>query len=345
MPSTKPPTCVAAPRDRRTPWPRRRTHQNQKPKTIDMLTTRFVTRPARATAVLRSVQRGFAATTEPSTDGATPGQVNEQPANNVQSEAAPQEPRRSKIVLFGGNGFVGQGIVAAALRAGIDVVSISRSGAPAKFEVPKVATGRIEWKRGDINVPSTYEDVLREAVGVVSCVGAFGSNEVSHPPPSCCAQVMRKVNGDANITAIRAAATAQVPRFVYVSTVENNLPAFVLQGYFDGKRRTEQALLETFPHSGVVLRPGFIHGTRQVPLGGDKALALPLWLLGKPLESLFSLPPVKLLRDHVPGMQAVLARPIARDDLARVAVAAATGATPAGILSVDDLVREAARAQ
>lgn len=155
---------------------------------------------------------------------------------------------------------------------------------------------------------------------------------------------MQKVNGDANITAIRAAAAAQVPRFVYVSTVENNLPAFVLRGYFDGKRRTEQALLEAFPHTGVVLRPGFIHGTRQVPLGGDKTLALPLWLLGKPLESLFSLPPVRLLRDNVPGMQAVLARPIARDDLARVAVAAATGATPAGVLSVDDIVREATRA-
>jgi ABC-type sugar transport system substrate-binding protein len=41
---------------------------------------------------------------------------------------------------------------------------------------------------------------------------------------------MEKVNGDANITAITEANKAGVPRFVYVSTVENNLPAFVLHG-------------------------------------------------------------------------------------------------------------------
>ncbi|MFN3436039.1 MAG: hypothetical protein ACK4ZY_16795 [Sphingomonas sp.] len=41
----------------------------------------------------------------------------------------------------------------------------------------------------------------------------------------------------------------------------------------------------------------------------------------------------------------VFAMRVERDDLARVAVAAATGATPAGVLSVDDIVREATRAQ
>lgn len=139
----------------------------------------------RATAALRSVQRGFAAATDPTdahSAGTTASQATQPTASNATSEGAPQEPPRRKIVLFGGNGFVGQGIVTAALRAGVDVVSISRSGAPAKFEVPAVATGRIEWKRGDINVPSSYEDVLRDAAGVVSCVGAFGSNEVRRPP-------------------------------------------------------------------------------------------------------------------------------------------------------------------
>lgn len=35
-----------------------------------------------------------------------------------------------------------------------------------------------------------------------------------------------------------------VERFVYVSTVENNLPDFVLKGYFRGKQRAEAAVLE-----------------------------------------------------------------------------------------------------
>jgi hypothetical protein len=35
-----------------------------------------------------------------------------------------------------------------------------------------------------------------------------------------------------------------VERFVYVSTVENNLPEFVLKGYFHGKQRAEAAVLD-----------------------------------------------------------------------------------------------------
>jgi hypothetical protein len=38
--------------------------------------------------------------------------------------------------------------------------------------------------------------------------------------------------------------TAGVKNFVYVSTVESNLPSFVLKGYFNGKRRAEKAVLE-----------------------------------------------------------------------------------------------------
>lgn len=119
---------------------------------------------------------------------------------------------------------------------------------------------------------------------------------------------MEKINGDANIAAVSACLNAGklfpilyylvvflfhfagVPRFVYVSTVENNLPDFVLKGYFHGKRRTEEALIDAFPQTGVILRPGFIHGTRDVPLPskvfgtsnplGDK-LSLPLWAVGK----------------------------------------------------------------
>lgn len=92
---------------------------------------------------------------------------------------------------------------------------------------------------------------------------------------------MEKINGDANVVAIEECAKAGVPRFVYVSTVENNLPDFVLRGYFHGKRRAEQAVHDKFSDNGVVLRPGFIHGTRTVPVPAVGDLHLPLWLLGK----------------------------------------------------------------
>lgn len=37
---------------------------------------------------------------------------------------------------------------------------------------------------------------------------------------------------------------------MYVSTVENNLPEFVLRGYFHGKQRAEAAVLEKCVREG-----------------------------------------------------------------------------------------------
>lgn len=92
---------------------------------------------------------------------------------------------------------------------------------------------------------------------------------------------MEKINGDANIIAMEESHKAGVPRFVYVSTVENNLPDFLLRGYFQGKRRAEKAIQERYGENGIVLRPGFIHGTRSVSIPAVGDLHLPLWVLGK----------------------------------------------------------------
>jgi len=276
----------------------------------------------------------------------TSEQIKQKMADENVKGATTAEATRKRIVLFGGNGFVGQAMVEAALRQGIDVVSINRSGAPKHFKPPAFAPGKVEWKSGDITAPDTYKDTLPGATGAISCVGAFGSNEF-----------MEKINGDANITAISACLNAGVPRFVYVSTVENNLPEFVLKGYFHGKRRTEEALIDAYPETGVILRPGFIHGTRDVPLPpkvlgvtnplGDK-LSLPLWAVGKPLELLFSLPPVLYARESIPGMQAILALPVSVQALARVAIAAAIGEAQVGpdrILSTKLIHKESDRLQ
>ena len=70
-------------------------------------------------------------------------------------------------------------MVKQALARGLDVISINRSGSPREFVTPRDISGTIEWVRGDIFHPEEWRDVLQEADGVISCVGAFGSNEVS----------------------------------------------------------------------------------------------------------------------------------------------------------------------
>ena len=61
----------------------------------------------------------------------------------------------SQVVVFGGNGFVGQSVCQAALRLGAEVVSISRSGAPIG-EDKKSWADAVRWVRGDIFKPGNY---------------------------------------------------------------------------------------------------------------------------------------------------------------------------------------------
>ena len=90
------------------------------------------------------------------------------------------------------------------------------------------------------------------AAAVVSCIGAFGSNEVRKSslfialcstiplssyfaryfryPDSFFIQFMQKINGDANALAVKVAAESGVERFVYISSIQSTLPPFVLKG-------------------------------------------------------------------------------------------------------------------
>lgn len=79
------------------------------------------------------------------------------------------------MVVFGGNGYVGSHVCQAALAAGLDVTSVSRSGRPS---FPTGAWGdQVTWLAGDALRAESYEGVLDGAAGVICTIGGFGSNE------------------------------------------------------------------------------------------------------------------------------------------------------------------------
>ncbi|KAG5527830.1 hypothetical protein RHGRI_028689 [Rhododendron griersonianum] len=227
-------------------------------------------------------------------------------------------PPTEKLLVLGGNGFVGSHVCREALKRGLTVSSLSRSGRPS---VNEAWAHEVFWHQGDLLLPESLKDALNGVTSVISCVGGFGSN--SH---------MYKINGTANINAIRAAAEQGVKRYVYISAADFGLVNYLLQGYYEGKRAAETELMIRFPYGGVILRPGFIHGTRQVG-----SMKIPLGAIGSPLEMV--LKHAKPL-SQIPLVGPLLTPPVSVNSVARVAVRAATDPVfPPGIVDVYGILR------
>lgn len=227
-------------------------------------------------------------------------------------------PPSEKLLVLGGNGFVGSHVCKEALEQGLSVSSLSRSG---RSTIKDSWAEKVVWNQGNLLVPDSLKDVMDGVTSVISCVGGFGSN--SH---------MYKINGTANINAIRVAAEKGVKRFVYISAADFGVANYLLQGYYEGKRAAEAELLSKFIYGGVILRPGFIHGTRQVG-----SMKIPLGVIGSPLEMV--LQHAKPL-NRIPLVGPLFTPPVSVSAVAKVAIRAATDQVfPPGIVDVYGIMR------
>ncbi|KAK3212136.1 hypothetical protein Dsin_016842 [Dipteronia sinensis] len=229
-----------------------------------------------------------------------------------------KSPSVEKLLVLGGNGFVGTHICREALERGLTVSSLSRSG---RSSLQDSWADNVVWHQGNLLSPDSLKHKLTGVDSVISCVGGFGSN--SH---------MYKINGTANINAVRAAAEQGVKRFAYLSAADLGFINYILQGYYEGKRATEKELTTKLPYGGVILRPGFIHGTRRVG-----KMKLPLSIIGAPLEMI--LQHAKLLT-KIPLIGPLFIPPVSVTSVAKVAVTAATdSAFPPGIVDVYSILQ------
>ncbi|KAL9118503.1 MAG: hypothetical protein Q9187_004950 [Circinaria calcarea] len=83
---------------------------------------------------------------------------------------------KKKIVVCGGNGFLGSRICKSAVARGWDVTSISRSGEPAWSSVssssdPPPWSTSVSWQKADLLKPATYKPMLKDADAVVHSMG------------------------------------------------------------------------------------------------------------------------------------------------------------------------------
>ncbi|KAG3018964.1 hypothetical protein PC128_g15322 [Phytophthora cactorum] len=177
-----------------------------------------------------------------------------------------------RVLVIGGNGFVGSNILQRAVQKGIEVRSLNPTGKPQWQDVPWI--DQVDWREGDVFDDKQLAKAVEGVTGVISTVGAFGNNEF-----------MEKMCGDATIVAARAAQKAGAERFVFVSNsrVGSYYPSWLpMYGYYHGKQRAETAVKSRFPNTGVALRPGFIYGWRRT----KKGRGIPLQLAGAPISML-----------------------------------------------------------
>ncbi|KAK6781569.1 hypothetical protein RDI58_019365 [Solanum bulbocastanum] len=227
-------------------------------------------------------------------------------------------PPTEKLLVLGGNGFVGSHICKEALDRGLTVASLSRTG---RSSIQDSWANSVIWHQGNLFSTDSWKDALKGVTSVISCVGGFGSN--SH---------MYKINGTSNINAIRAASEEGVKRFVYISAADFGIANYVLQGYYEGKRAAETELLTRYPYGGIILRPGFIYGTRRVG-----SMKLPLGVIGSPLEMI--LQRAKPL-SQIPLVGPLFTPPVNVTAVAKVAVRAATDPVfPPGVIDVHGILR------
>ncbi|XP_050364268.1 uncharacterized protein At1g32220, chloroplastic [Argentina anserina] len=227
-------------------------------------------------------------------------------------------PPTEKLLVLGGNGFVGSHVCREALDRGLSVVSLSRSG---RSKLHDTWANNVTWRQGNLLSPDSWKDALDGVTSVISCVGGFGSNSY-----------MYKINGTANINAIRSASEHGLKKFVYVSAADFGLANYLVRGYYEGKRAAETEILTKFPYGGVILRPGFIYGTRSVG-----SIKLPLGVIGSPLEMLFQ--QTRAL-NQLPVVGPFFTPPVNVTAVAEVAVRAATDPVfPPGIIDVHGIQR------
>ncbi|KAK2658482.1 hypothetical protein Ddye_005015 [Dipteronia dyeriana] len=227
-------------------------------------------------------------------------------------------PPTDKLLVLGGSGFVGSHILREALDRGVVVSSLSRS---VRSSLHDSWANNITWHQGNLLSPDSWKEAFNGVTAVISCVGGFGSNSY-----------MYKINGTANINAIRVAAEKGVKRFVYISAADFGVVNYILQGYYEGKRAAETELLTKFPYGGVILRPGFIYGTRTVG-----SIKVPLGVVGSPLEMV--LQHAKSL-NQLPFVGPLFTPPVNVTAVAKVAVRAATDPVfPPGLIDAHGILR------
>lgn len=219
-----------------------------------------------------------------------------------------------KILVVGGNGFIGSAVCRAALAKGFQVTSVSSSGRP--YRTPKghspAWTSKVTWLRGNAFQPSSFAHIVAEVDAVVHTLGTLiegatykqsvrdgnligllssivGRNPLTRHQDTSYERMNRDsalAVCEAFIASGRDRAYPKSRAFVFVSAEDIFRPVISAR-YITTKREAEKGLdslikaenassTKTVAYRGVYVRPGLVYHAHLRPLTTPVAALLDL---------------------------------------------------------------------
>ncbi|MFP4227858.1 MAG: NAD-dependent epimerase/dehydratase family protein, partial [Salinivenus sp.] len=215
-----------------------------------------------------------------------------------------------KLVVPGGNGFIGSEICRIAVRNGHEVAAFGRTGRPNLSPAQHPWVSDVEWRAADALDPKTYRDLFDGADALIHSVAT-----IREQPDE--GVTFDRVNAQSAFQAAEAAVDADLDAFVFLSVRDK--PPVVSPTFLSAKRRVERTFPDRFPSLRfATLRPNLVFG-RQRP--GTATMAAVLDRLPGGLH----------------GYSARAGRPLPVELVAAAAVHTAATDTLSGILDVDQI--------
>lgn len=161
----------------------------------------------------------------------------------------------AKLVLPGGNGFIGVEICRIAVQNGHEVAAFGRTGRPALTPARHPWIQEVEWRAANILAPDTWRDLLRDADAVIYLIGTLRE----HPAQGV---TFERLLTEAALRVAAEAKEAGVGSYVYLSAQDK--PPLIDDEFLTAKREAERQLSKEHPALRTVsLRPNLVYGSQR----------------------------------------------------------------------------------
>lgn len=156
----------------------------------------------------------------------------------------------AKLLVTGGNGFIGAQVCRRAVAHGLEVVSVARRGRPS---IREAWADQVAWIAADVFAPEQWRSHLTGCAALIHCVGIAWQRPRQN-------LTFERFNGDAAIVAAQQAVQMGVGAFVFISASHN--PPLISSSYLNAKRRAENVVSDLEIRS-VFLRPSLVYGPQR----------------------------------------------------------------------------------